>query len=76
MKLHHRVISPNSMFVSVCRTITLSVQPVCPIVLQGKLLLRISVQFCTATQLIPHLITRNPQALFVIFQHAGRLTYV
>jgi len=55
------------MYLSVCRTITVSVQPVWTIALQGKMLLRISVQCNTVTQLLPHFSTRNPQTLFSDF---------
>ena len=57
----------NPMNLSVCRTVTVSVQPVWPIVLQGKMLLHISVHCPTVKQLIPHLSARNPQALFCDF---------
>jgi len=54
-------------YMSVCCTITVSVQPVWPTGLQRKMLLHISVQCRTATQLLPHFSTRNPQTLFSDF---------
>jgi len=49
------------------RTITFSLRPVWPIVIQGKMLFHISVQCLTATELLPHLNTRKPQVLFCDF---------
>ena len=53
--------------ISVYRTITVTVQPVLPIVLYGRMLLHISVQCRTGTQLLPQLSTRNLQVLFYYF---------
>ena len=61
---------------SVCRTLTASVQPVWPIVLYGRMLLHISVQCRTGTQLLPKLSTRNPQFYFIIFQLAIQPPYL
>ena len=55
------------MYRSVCRTITLSMRPVLPIVLDVNILLHISVQCRTDTQLLPHVSIRKPQALFCDF---------
>ena len=55
------------MYLSVYRTVTVSVQSVWPIVFQGKILLHFSVHCPTATQLIPHLSAKNPQNLFCDF---------
>jgi len=52
------------MYISVCRTITLSVQSVWQMVLQGKILFQISVQCRAATQLLRLFSTRKPQVLF------------
>ena len=52
---------------SVCRNITLSMHPVWPIVLYVNILLHISVPCRTDTQLLPHVCTRKPQALFCDF---------
>jgi hypothetical protein len=52
---------------SVCLTITIFVQSVWPIVLQGKMYLYICVQWPTATQLLPHLSKRHPHVLFCDF---------
>ena len=49
---------------SVCRTITVCVPPVWPIVLYGRMLLHISVQCRTGTQLLPQLSTWKAQVLF------------
>jgi hypothetical protein len=49
---------------SVCHTITVCVHPVWPIVLYGRMLLHISVQCRTGTQLLSHLSTWKAQVLF------------
>ena len=67
MQLHYTDILHHPIYLSVCRTITFPVQPVWPIVLHGKMPLHFSVQCRSATQLIPHLSTRNPQVLFCAF---------
>jgi len=59
------------MFVSVCRTITVSVQPVWPIVLYGRMLLHISMQCRTGTQLSHILSVSVQQPYFVLFCQAG-----
>jgi hypothetical protein len=51
------------MYLSVCRTITVSVQPVWPIVLYVNILLHVSVQFRTDTQLLQHVSTRKSRVL-------------
>jgi len=53
-----------ALLLSVCRTITVCVQPVWPIVLHGRMLLHISVQCRTGTQLLPQLSTWKAQVLF------------
>ena len=70
MQFHYKNVLRNTIYLSVCRTITVSVQPVCPIELQGKILLHISVHCPTAKQLIPHLSERNLQTLIRYFQIA------
>ena len=74
MHLHYIDFLHKSMFMSVYRTISVSVQPVWPIVLQGKTLLHISVQCRTATQLLPHLRTQKPHALCCDFPNCRRVT--
>jgi hypothetical protein len=70
MQLQYTNFLHKPKYISVCRTITVSVQPVWPIELQGKLHLHISVQCRTATQLLPHLSRRKSQTLFCDFPNS------
>ena len=72
MKLHftRKDFLHKPMYVSVCRIITVCVQPVWPMVLHGRTHLHISVLCLTATQLLLHLITRKPQDLFCDFPNS------
>jgi hypothetical protein len=54
-------------YMSVYRTITVSVQSVWPIVLHGRILFRISLHCNNATQLFPQISTMNRQSYFLIF---------
>jgi hypothetical protein len=67
MQLQYTVFLYKPIYMSVYRTITVSLQTVWPIVLYGKMLLHISVQCRTGTQLFTHPTTRYPQALFYYF---------
>ena len=59
---------------SVYRNIAVSVQPVCPIVLHGKMLLHISLHCRTAKQLLTHLRTEKPHVLFCDFPNSRPAT--
>jgi len=67
MQLQYKDFLHKPICMSVCRIITVCVQPVWPIVLYGRMLLHISVQCRTGTQLLPQLSTRNPLVLSYYF---------
>jgi hypothetical protein len=71
MQLHFTDILHKPMYVSVCRTIPVSVQPVWLIVLHVKIRLHVPLQCRTDTLALPQLIVCLQQPYFVLVCQAG-----